>query len=136
MSYLILNAAMIPNEGTFSYRVIDRGEATVWLAARRGRWTSFVGYPQTRRHLESLLVESGMLGREEYWPIELNREKCVMAPGDEALVCRLAYRLASADTKGQIQPESWEYGVIKACGVRGYHCATCAGATGKQCGIG
>jgi len=124
MSYLISNAAMIPNEGTFHYRIIQAADAASWLWKHSQNAESYVGYPQTAEHLESLCAPL---------KVALNRAKCSMREGDQALVCRLAYRVENPATKGQPQPEDWEYGILTACGVNGYHCETCANAMGENC---
>jgi hypothetical protein len=100
--YLILNAAMVPNEGTFQYQLIDQQAARAWLLGHPDA-VSYIGYPQTAEWLEHLA------GR----PIALNREKVTMAIGDEALVCRLSYRVRDPSTKGQYQEEDWEYGLLR-----------------------
>jgi len=104
MSRLIINAAMVPNPGTFRYRQITRLEARDWLANWGTDATSYVGYPQTAQYLESLCP--GL-------HVALNRAKCTMVAGDEALVCKLAYRVENPATKGQPQPEDWEYAVLE-----------------------
>ncbi len=113
MAYLLLNAAMVPNEGTFVYRVISREEAAEWLSRRlktAGHRTvidadSYIGYPQTAEHIHSLARAAA--------PPAIRRTKTFMAPGDEALVVKLAYRVSDPGTKGQPQPEDWEYGILR-----------------------
>lgn len=99
---IIINAAMIPNEGTFNYRNISRDDAIAWLREYGLRAVSYVGYPQTAEHISSI---SGVY-------VILNRAKCRMVQGDEALVVKLAYRVADPASKGQPQPEDWEYGLL------------------------
>jgi len=104
MTRLLINAAMVPNPGTFRYRQISADAAAQWLAVYGADATSYVGYPQTAEHLESL------------WPglhVALNRAKTTMVAGDEALVCKLAYRVQDPASKGQPQAEDWEYGVLE-----------------------
>jgi len=126
MAYLILNAAMIPNEGTFTYRLISRAQAGEWLQRRGQHAASYLGYPQTQQHLCEVWDEQHnrtcypaghcICGARHQdpaqLPIALNRAKCSMEPGDEALVCRLAYRVENPATKGQPQAEDWEYGIL------------------------
>jgi hypothetical protein len=118
---------MVPNEGTFSYRLISRDQAASWLYEHFGfddvLPTSFVGYQQTADHLSHLAEEEwyrrndtsdGLgLSSAPKLDIPLNRAKCSMQPGDEALVCRLAYRVENPATKGQPQAEDWEYGILR-----------------------
>jgi len=77
MSYLIINAAMVPNEGTFSYSLISREDASAWLYQHFAHDDvipiSYVGYEQTARHLEALFPS--------FIKIPLNRAKCSMQPG-------------------------------------------------------
>jgi Domain of unknown function (DUF1874) len=102
MTRLILNAAMIPCEGTFRYRNISAADAAAWLREHGPTATSYVGYPQTADHIAAI---GGVR-------CALNREKCAMSAGDEALVVKLAYRVNPA-LKGQPMPEDWEYGVLE-----------------------
>jgi hypothetical protein len=147
--FKLINAAMIPNEGTFSYTLISRAEASAWMyqhfAHDDSVPTSYIGYEQTAKHLEALCYETaqgridGTEGEQPFFiSVPLNRAKCSMQPGDEALVCRLSYRVENPATKGQPQPEDWEYGILSACGYTGasgarYHCETCANAMGEHC---
>ena len=102
---MIVNAAMIPNPGTFRYRQVSVDLAADWLETYGECAVSYVGYQQTADHLAALVE-----GRVK---VSLNRAKCEMAVGDEALVCKLAYRVANPATKGQPQPEDWEYGLLE-----------------------
>jgi hypothetical protein len=133
MARLLLNAAMIPGEGTFEYHRITAEDAAMWL--RRDDFISYIGYKQTARHCEDLAraVEYPGAGypacdggcsdvpHVHEWNIKvpLNRAKCEMVEGDEALVVKLAYRVADPTTKGQPQPEDWEYGILKRLDTRG-----------------
>ena len=105
---LLLNAAMVPTPGIFRYQQISRDEAVAWLksaALAPERAQSYIGYPQTAEHINQLS------GRR--MDVPLNRAKCTMRLGDEAFVCKLAYRLENPATKGQPQPEDWEYGLLE-----------------------
>jgi hypothetical protein len=117
MSFLIINSAMIPNEGTFMYQKIDRNRAADWLHARKGEWTSYIGYEQTRDHVVSVMHRMTCDPDVKQcdchvWPITISRKKCAMRQGDQALVVKLAYRLSNPATKGQPQEEDWEYGLL------------------------
>jgi hypothetical protein len=97
---IIMNSAMVPHEGTFYYRSITEDEVREWLS-QHGRSAisyigypiSYIGYPQIAAHVESLAGIS----------IQINRAKCTMNVGDEALIVRLA----------KPQPEEWEYGILR-----------------------
>ena len=172
---LVINAAMVPHPGTFIYRHVSAGEAASWLREHGDEAVSYVGYPQTADHIESLsggwevvanccgptrqvgwvadhnealalqerevqrqvnealaFPERGKVNHDEAaslcpecgrmmvvsvaWrmvTVALNRAKCSMAPGDEALVVKLTYRVQDPATKGQPQPEDWEYGILQ-----------------------
>lgn len=99
MTYL-LNAAVITAPGTYVYKVVRRADMVRLLQDKT--WESRIGYPETARHVESLC---GLLP-------ELSREPVVMAPGDEALVVRLKYRLSNPALKAAWKPslDDWEYG--------------------------
>ena len=137
MAFIIINAAMVPNEGTFQYRPISRDKAVQWLGANLAECLSthgdFIGYQQTADHLDSLFREyARSRSSEPTIRVPLRRAKCSMREGDEALVCRLAYRIENPATKGQPQPEDWEYGVLRCIAGR-YHCETCANSMGEHC---
>ena len=102
MTRMMINAAMVPNEGTFTYRGVCSDVAAGWLREHGREAVSYVGYTQTAEHIRRL---SGV-------EITLNRAKCTMSAGDEALVVKLAYRVADPATKGQPQPDDWEYGIL------------------------
>lgn len=115
---LLINAAMVPNPGTFRYRQISADAAAQWLAVYGDIAVSYIGYPQTAEHLETLWCES----QENNWMrgpddpplrVALNRAKTTMVAGDEALVCKLAYRVLDPATKGQPQSSDWEYGLLE-----------------------
>jgi hypothetical protein len=103
MTKILINAAMVPNPGTFSYQNISQCEAVSWLKEHGHKAASYIGYPQTADHINKL---SGV-------HVMLNRAKCSMTTGDEALVVKLAYRVVDPATKGQPQPEDWEYGLLQ-----------------------
>jgi hypothetical protein len=99
MRRILINSAMIPHEGTWRYRLIDAGQAREWL---QRPFESFVGYEQTASYLQQL---AGVA-------VPMNRNKVEgLRPGDQALVCRLTYRVGQG-TKGQLQDEDWEYGLL------------------------
>jgi hypothetical protein len=109
MAYLLMNTATIPHGGIFTYKVITEKDAARWLRDHGDAAHSFIGYQQTADRIRSLWHRPAM--------IPLNRAKCVMQPGDQALVVRLAYRIEDPKTKGQPQDEQWEYGLMEFHGV-------------------
>lgn len=98
---LIMNSAMMPQPGHYSYRIISQEDASAWLKANPAA-QSFVGYQQTADHIEQI---SGV-------KIAVSRKATKFDPGDEALVVRLAYRV-DPTRKGEPMPEEWEYGLVR-----------------------
>ena len=103
MTTILLNSAMMPDEGLYILRRVSReffGEL-VADAHRRGELRSYIGYAETAQHIEKI---SGV-------PIPVNRASTQLP--DQALiaVCKLKYRVADPSTKGKIQPgdEDYEY---------------------------
>jgi len=104
--FAIMNSAMVPNEGVFSYQNLTREQARQWLTAHAQNAASFVGYPQTADHVTVLAGQPG-------WRCGLSRDKVTLAPGDEAFICKLAFRVKDPRSKGQPQSEDWEYGLLR-----------------------
>lgn len=103
-----MNAAVIPNPGTYRYTLEDEAFARAWLVDGRGEatgWVSFIGYEATADHIEALC---GMRPA-------IRRDRVSFAPGDEALVVRLTYRVQDPSTKATHAPgpEGWEYGLLR-----------------------
>jgi len=97
----VFNNAVVLNEGTFTYKLLNPAEARAWL--RAGGFTSYVTYEQTAARLAEL---AGV-------HVPLSHGECSMGPGDEALVCRLAGRMDNPATKRQMQTEGFEYGILR-----------------------
>ena len=100
---ILLNSAMMPDEGLYVLRRVSRelfGEL-VADAHRCSNLQSYIGYPETAQHIEKI---SGV-------PIPVNRAATQLP--DQALlaVCKLKYRVSDPGTKGKIQPgdEDYEY---------------------------
>ena len=100
---ILLNSAMMPDEGLYILRRVSREffAELVADAYRQGHLQSYIGYAETARHIENI---SGA-------PIEVNRASTQLP--DQALiaVCKLKYRVSDPGTKGKIQPgdEDYEY---------------------------
>jgi len=99
----LLNAAVIPGPGTYRFALCDRSAAQAWLIA--GPFTSAVGYEETARLIKE------MFGVE----CPVSRTMIDMAPGDEALVVRLARRVSDPGLKGSVAvtEESVELGLLR-----------------------
>jgi len=100
---ILLNSAMMPDEGLYILRRVSREffAELVADAHRRGNLKSYIGYPETAQHVQSI---SGV-------PIQVNRAATQLP--DQALiaVCKLKYRVGDPATKGRLQPgdEDYEY---------------------------
>jgi len=103
MTTILLNSAMMPDEGVYILRRVSREFFAELIADahRRGNLRSYIGYPENAQHIERI---SGV-------PIPVNRASTQLP--DQALlaICRLKYRVADPGTKGKIQPgdEDYEY---------------------------
>jgi len=107
MTTVLLNSAMMPDEGVYVLRRVSRGEFAKLVADayRRGDLRSYIGYPETAQHIERV---SGA-------PIQVNRAPTKLADQATILICKLAYRVADPGVKGKLQPtdEDYEYFVAK-----------------------
>jgi len=107
MTTILLNSAMMPDEGVYVLRRVSRGEFAKLVADayQRGDLQSYVGYPETAQHIERV---SGV-------PIQVNRAPTRLPEQALILICKLAYRVADPGMKGKLQPtdEDYEYFVAK-----------------------
>ena len=98
---ILLNSAMMPDEGLYILRRASREffAELVADAHRRGDLKSYIGYPETAQHVQSI---SGV-------PIQVNRAATQLP--DQALiaVCKLKYRVSDPAMKGQLQPNEDDY---------------------------
>ena len=103
MTTILLNSAMMPDEGLYILQRVSREFFAELIADahRRGNLRSYIGYPETAQHIEQI---SGV-------PIPVNRAATQLP--DQALiaVCKLKYRVSDPATKGRLQPgdEDYEY---------------------------
>ena len=98
---ILLNSAMMPDEGLYILRRVSReffGEL-IANAHRRGELQSFVGYPETAQHIEKI---SGV-------PISVNRSATQLPDQCLIAICKLKYRVADPGAKGKLQPEEDDY---------------------------
>ncbi|MDW8293255.1 MAG: DUF1874 domain-containing protein [Anaerolineae bacterium] len=84
--YKLLNSAVMPKPG--HYYVVPLTVAEFAARLREG-FTSYVGYPATADHISQVAGVRVPLSRD---PVDLQH-------GDQALVCRLKYRLADPTQK-------------------------------------
>jgi hypothetical protein len=98
---ILLNSAMMPDEGLYVLRRVSREFFAELIADahRRGELRSYIGYPETAQHIEKI---SGV-------PIPVNRAATQLP--DQALiaVCKLKYRVSDPAMKGQLQPNEDDY---------------------------
>jgi len=82
----ILNSAVIASGafGRYEYRPMTHDEARAWVLA--GPYRSAVGYPETAQYIARVLRVPAPA---------LSRQASPLAPGDEALVVRLRYRVGA-----------------------------------------
>lgn len=105
----LINSAMIPGDGLYNYKTINRGQFMVklqgWHNSESG-FTSYIGYPDTAAYVEK--ITGGV-------PVMVNRSKFTMSPGDVALVVKLNYRVPAPGDKGKFVPgdNDWEYGILR-----------------------
>ena len=89
MRYL-LNSAVIPNDGDYSYKKISIEEASKWLA--KDKFVSIVGYKETCQAIRELFG----------YDLKSCRTKVNLLINDECLVVRLTCRLEDARNKGKL----------------------------------
>lgn len=99
----LLNSAVIPAGcyGTYRYRPATVDELRAFLAA--GDVESRVGYQET---LDQIAAWTGIT-------LPLCTDASPLAPGDEAMVVRLKYRVRHTHkgrTAATVQPDDWEIG--------------------------
>ena len=101
MMVVLLNSAMMPDEGIYILRRISRDKfgQLVADAYQRGDLRSYIGYPETAQHIERV---SGV-------PIQVNRAPTKLADQATILICRLAYRVTDPGMKGKLQPSDDDY---------------------------
>ena len=101
MTTILLNSAMMPDEGVYVLRRVSRGEFAKLVADayQRGDLRSYIGYPETAQHIERV---SGV-------PIQVNRAPTRLPERALILICKLAYRVADPGMKGKLQPADNDY---------------------------
>jgi len=97
----LLNSAVMPQPGTYTLERLTAQQfaAEVQAAAAAPELVSHIGYNQPAAHIFGLTRVDP--------PID--RSPCFPHDGDVLLICRLPYRVADPATKGQPQPQDWEY---------------------------
>ena len=98
---ILLNSAMMPDEGVYILRRVSREffAELVADANRRGELQSYVGYAETAQHIEKI---SGV-------PIPVNRASTQLPEQAVIAICKLKYRVSDPAMKGQLQPNEDDY---------------------------
>ena len=103
MEVVLLNSSMMPSEGLYILRRVSRKFFAELIADahRRGNLRSYIGYPETARHIERIARV----------PIHVNRAATQLPEQALIAICTLKYRVSDPATKGQLQPgdEDYEY---------------------------
>lgn len=92
---LLLNSAVMPNEGKYTLKQITETAFTEELqdAAASNNFKSYIGYPQTAQLIEQIT------GIE----VEVSREQATLTPGDTMLIVKLRQRVANPVYKETLQ---------------------------------
>lgn len=92
---LLLNSAVMPNEGVYTLKQITKTAFTEELqeAAASHNFISYIGYPDTAKLIEQIT------GIE----VEVSREQATLTPGDSMLIVKLRQRVANPADNDTIQ---------------------------------
>ena len=92
---LLLNSAVMPNEGMYRLKQITETAFTEDLqeAVSSDNFRSYIGYPETARLIEQIT------GIE----VEVSREQATLTPGDTMLIVKLRQRVTNPADKETLQ---------------------------------
>ena len=92
---LLLNSAVMPNEGVYTLKQIsvDTFKKTLQQAAETNNFTSYIGYAETADLIKQISDVT----------IEVSREQAILTPGDTMLIVKLRQRIANPADKDSIQ---------------------------------
>ena len=98
---ILLNSAMMPDEGLYILRRVSREFFAELIADahRRGELHSYIGYPETAQHVERIARV----------PIPVNRAATQLPDQCLIAICKLKYRVADPVAKGKLQPGEDDY---------------------------
>ncbi len=99
MSKKLLNAAVMPQEGTYLSKLVSKVDWVKHYNALNGETKSYIGYHETLFFINDLLGTNFMLSREQ----------TVLEDGDVLFVCKLKYRMQDPTQKGKIVPREEDY---------------------------
>jgi len=99
--YILLNSAMMPATGTYRLRELSRDEwvRAIQTAAQEESIQSYIGYPDTARHVQEI---TGL-------PIEVNRAEVTLDKSATLFIVKLKYRVTDPAQKGQFAPSDADY---------------------------
>lgn len=92
---LLLNSAVMPNEGVYTLRRIsaDTFKVVLQQAVETNNFRSYIGYAETAKLIERI---SGVT-------VEVSREQATLTPGDTMLIVKLRQRVANPTDKETLQ---------------------------------
>ncbi len=92
---LLLNSAVMPNEGVYTLKRISEARFTkeIQESAETGNFKSYIGYPQTAQLIEQI---TGIA-------VEMSRAQATLNPGDVMLIIKLRQRVANPADKETLQ---------------------------------
>jgi hypothetical protein len=98
---LLLNSAMMPQEGIYKMERITKEEfcSSVQAADENKCLTSYIGYPQ------NIALIKNWTGVE----VQLNRAVCTCADGDTLLIMKLSYRVEPGAKGEQVPDDGFEF---------------------------
>lgn len=92
---LLLNSAVMPNEGLYTLKQIsaDAFKNILKQASEANNFTSYIGYTETADLIEQI---TGVT-------VEVSREQATLTPGDVMLIVKLRQRVANPTDKETLQ---------------------------------
>ena len=99
--HILLNSAMMPAPGTYRLRELSRDEwvQAIQIAAQEESIQSYIGYPDTARHVQEI---TGL-------PVEVNRAEVTLDKSATLFIVKLKYRVTDPAQKGQFAPSDADY---------------------------
>ena len=92
---LLLNSAVMPNEGVYTLKQIpaDTFKNILEDAAKTNNFRSYIGYTET----------AGLIKQITGIEVEVSREQATLTPGDTMLIVKLRQRVANPADKETLQ---------------------------------
>lgn len=99
MRKILMNSAMMPNDGYYFVKQVPKDEFVKLWKSFDGGFVSSIGYEDNARYLTELLGEN----------IPMNRQETFLEDGDILFILKLKYRLRNPRTKGRFTPRDSDY---------------------------